>query len=124
MTRAVPALIDAATLYLSNWLLAPFECSKQNIVLNTPYLNSERGPAFGSSRDKTVVIKSPADRAQQYIGFARSCLKVARSLTDREDRIVHREMAAEWIRLAQMMAEDAAYDAGTQVSKARIGTVS
>ena len=79
------------------------------------------GLAFGSLRGKTVA--SLADSAQQYLGFAHNCLKVARSLPEREDRIVHREMAAEWIRLAQMMAEDAAYDTN-EAGKARIGAVS
>jgi hypothetical protein len=47
----------------------------------------------------------------EYADFAKHCLKVARSLRDREDRIAHREMAAEWIRLAEMMTEDATHSA-------------
>jgi hypothetical protein len=71
-----------------------------------------------------VAIKSSADRAQQYVGFASRCLKAARSLPEREDRVVHREMAAEWIRLAQILTEDAVHDTSAQVGNARIKTAS
>jgi hypothetical protein len=70
------------------------------------------------------VTASPANRAQQYIDFANNCLKVAPSLPERQDRVTHREMAAEWIRLGQIFAEDAAHDASMQTSKARIVAVS
>jgi hypothetical protein len=103
--------------------VAGFECSKQNTFLSSQYLIYDRGFAFGSLRGKTLAI-SPADNAQKYIGFASHCLKVARSLPKREDRIIHREMATEWIRLAQMLTEDAVDDASRQVGNARIGTVS
>lgn len=58
-----------------------------------------------------IVAISPADKANEYIGYMEHCLTIARSLPDRKDRIVHREMAAEWVRLAQMMTEDAAHGA-------------
>jgi hypothetical protein len=70
------------------------------------------------------VAISPADKAMEYINYAEYCLKIARSLPDRKDRITHREMAAEWTRLAQMMAEEAAHDASQQVGKMRFKTVS
>jgi hypothetical protein len=35
-----------------------------------------------------------------YASYARVCLKTVRLLSDRDDRVVHREMAAEWLILA------------------------
>ena len=67
---------------------------------------------------------SPADKVQEYVAFASHCLKVAHSLPERQDRVIHREMATEWIRLAQMFAEDAAHDASRRVGNARIKSVS
>ena len=67
---------------------------------------------------------SPADKAMEYVNFAEHCLKIARALPDREDRVVHREMAAEWTKLAQTMAEDAAHSAREQAGKTRIKAVS
>jgi hypothetical protein len=49
--------------------------------------------------------KSQADKAMEYADFARHCLKIAPSLSDREDRVTHREMAAEWIKLAGDVAD-------------------
>lgn len=70
------------------------------------------------------MVVSLADKAEEYVGFAQRCLKIARSLPNREDRIAHREMAAEWIRLAQMMTDQAAHEAGEQVNPTRIKAVS
>jgi len=39
-----------------------------------------------------------------YASYAEHCLKVAELLPDREARVVHREMAAEWLRLAGQAA--------------------
>jgi hypothetical protein len=36
----------------------------------------------------------------EYVGYAESCLSIARTLTNREARVSLREMAAEWTRLA------------------------
>jgi len=47
---------------------------------------------------------SPADQAMTYASYAEHCLKVAELLPDREARVVHREMAAEWLRLAGQAA--------------------
>jgi hypothetical protein len=58
------------------------------------------------------VTKSQADKAAEYVNYARHCLKTAETLPDRESRILHREMAAEWLRLAGDSARhDAALNA-------------
>jgi hypothetical protein len=36
----------------------------------------------------------------EYVGYAERCLSIARTQPDREVRIVLREMAAEWTKLA------------------------
>ena len=51
---------------------------------------------------------SNADKAAEYMGFAEHCVETTMILSDHEARTLHREMAAEWIRLAQRIAEDAA----------------
>jgi hypothetical protein len=71
-----------------------------------------------------IMAISPADKAVEYMDFARHCLKIVRSLREQNDRIVHREMAAEWINLARMITEDAAHSASDQLGKARIKAVS
>ena len=40
------------------------------------------------------------DSYKYYARFAEHCLNVAHQLTDQESRRLHREMAAEWLRLA------------------------
>jgi len=55
------------------------------------------------------VAKSQADKAAEYVSYAEHCLKIAWRLPDQESRIVHREMAAEWIRLAGDAAGQDAY---------------
>jgi hypothetical protein len=52
--------------------------------------------------------KQNADKAAEYLRHAERCVETARKLRDREERSLHREMAAEWLRQAQLIAEDAA----------------
>jgi hypothetical protein len=47
---------------------------------------------------------SQADRAMLYASYAEICLKAATILPDRDTRVVHREMAAEWLILANQAA--------------------
>jgi hypothetical protein len=56
---------------------------------------------------------SQADRAMLYASYAEICLKVATMLPDRDTRVVHREMAAEWL----MLAEQAATSAVVQIDR-------
>jgi hypothetical protein len=52
-----------------------------------------------------------ANKAAQYTRYAEHCVETARTLREQEARILHREMAAEWIRLAQLIAEEVALGA-------------
>ena len=54
------------------------------------------------------MAASKADKAIEYIDYAKHCLKVAERLPSRESRMVFREMAAEWTRLAGEAAEQLA----------------
>ena len=51
---------------------------------------------------------SQADKAMEYQNYAAHCLRTAALLPNQEDRIIHREMAAEWFKLAdQAMRKNA-----------------
>jgi hypothetical protein len=50
------------------------------------------------------VAISQADKAMEYANYAKHCLEIARKIPDRESRVVHREMAAEWFKLADQAA--------------------
>ncbi len=47
-----------------------------------------------------------ADKAAEFTRYAELCVETAKILPHHEARILHREMAAEWIRLAQGMVEE------------------
>ena len=42
------------------------------------------------------------DKREQYVGFATHCLQLAKVEADRQSRAVLREMAAEWLKLAEV----------------------
>jgi hypothetical protein len=52
-----------------------------------------------------MVAISKADKAVEYERYAKHCLKASKMLPNRESRILHREMAAEWIKLALAMTD-------------------
>jgi hypothetical protein len=45
------------------------------------------------------------DKREQYVAFATHCLQLAKVATDRESRAILREMAAEWLKLAEEAGE-------------------
>jgi hypothetical protein len=52
------------------------------------------------------VAKSKSDTAIEYANYGRHCLNAVRELPDQEARMIHREMAAEWFRLAEQAARE------------------
>jgi hypothetical protein len=46
---------------------------------------------------------SKTAKAAEYVRYAKHCLKIAEKLPEQGSRILLREMAAEWIKLAQSM---------------------
>jgi len=61
------------------------------------------------------VAKSKSDTAIEYANYGQHCLKVVRDLPDQDSRIIHREMAAEWFRLADQAAREGAAPAALHV---------
>jgi hypothetical protein len=55
-----------------------------------------------------IVAISKADKADEYIRYAEHCVKTLKGIPEWESRVLHREMAGEWIRLAHGMMEEAA----------------
>jgi hypothetical protein len=45
---------------------------------------------------------STINKCEEYIGYAEHCLKLAGETSDRELRVILREMAAEWLRLTEV----------------------
>ena len=43
---------------------------------------------------------SPSQRQDEYRRYADHCLKMVAPAPNREDRVIQREMAAEWLKLA------------------------
>ena len=43
------------------------------------------------------------DKFKDYTGYAEHCLNLVASTTDQESRCIQREMAAEWLRLADVV---------------------
>jgi hypothetical protein len=70
------------------------------------YRNSDRHLDKGEN-----VAMSKADKAHEYMRYAEHCLETAGILPKQEARMLHREMAGEWIKLAQEMVNDAAFGA-------------
>jgi hypothetical protein len=52
------------------------------------------------------VAISQVDKAMEYATYAKHCLETARKIPDRESRVIHREMAAEWFNLANQGSGD------------------
>jgi hypothetical protein len=64
------------------------------------------------------VTPSQADKAIEYAGYAKHCLKIVDKIPDQASRMIHREMAAEWFKLADQAASGDA-TAGAQADPAR-----
>jgi hypothetical protein len=47
-----------------------------------------------------MAERSIEDR-ERYVGFATHCLQLAKLATDQESRTILKEMAAEWLKLAE-----------------------
>jgi hypothetical protein len=50
---------------------------------------------------------SKSDKAMEYLDYARHCLAIVTKIPDQTSRVIHREMAAEWFKLADQAAADA-----------------
>ena len=48
-----------------------------------------------------MMAVQKTDKRDQYIRYAEHCLEMARTAPDQESRRIQREMAAEWLKLAE-----------------------
>jgi hypothetical protein len=52
------------------------------------------------------MANQKSDRHEEYTRYAEHCLAMARIARDQQSRVVQREMAAEWLRLAGTVESD------------------
>src|ERR1700719_2749176 len=57
----------------------------------------------GSPKSPQYIRREVVADWDEYVGYAERCVSIARTLTDRDARIVLREMAAEWTKLASAL---------------------
>jgi hypothetical protein len=60
--------------------------------------NSSR--AEGEGCETVMAERSIGDR-ERYVGYATHCLQLAKATADRQSRAILKEMAAEWLKLAE-----------------------
>jgi hypothetical protein len=51
------------------------------------------------------MTEQPTDKRERYVGYYAYCLKLANVTFDNQSRIVLREMASEWLKLAEQSYE-------------------
>jgi hypothetical protein len=51
-----------------------------------------------------MAERSIEDR-ERYVGYANHCLQLAKAASDQESRAILKEMAAEWLQLAEKPAD-------------------
>jgi hypothetical protein len=57
-----------------------------------------------TSWDRRMADRS-IDTREWYVGFATHCLQLAKVAADHQSRAILREMAAEWLKLAEVAGE-------------------
>ena len=63
---------------------------------------------FFESRNSTIMANEKSDRHEEYTRYAEHCLAMAKIVRDQQSRVVQREMAAEWLRLAGTLEREQA----------------
>ena len=51
------------------------------------------------------MTEQPTDKRERYVDYANSCLQLAKVITDNPSRTKLREMATEWLKLAEQSYE-------------------
>jgi hypothetical protein len=51
------------------------------------------------------MVERSIDDRERYVGYATHCLQLAKAAIDQESRALLREMAAEWLKLAEAHVE-------------------
>jgi DNA primase len=65
------------------------------------------------------MAASKSDKAVEYANYAKHCLQVVKELSDQDSRMIHRQMAAEWFKLA----DEAAHEGTALSSQASLRTI-
>jgi hypothetical protein len=47
------------------------------------------------------MTEQPIDKRERYVGYATCCLQMAKTVLDGQTRTTLREMASEWLKLAE-----------------------
>jgi hypothetical protein len=47
------------------------------------------------------MVEHPTDKLERYVGYSAYCLKMAKVAFDNQSRTMLREMASEWLKLAE-----------------------
>jgi hypothetical protein len=63
---------------------------------------ADRGVCNRLACARWALTYRPIDKREQYVDFATHCLQLAKVTADHQSRIVLREMAAEWLKLAEV----------------------
>jgi|HubBroStandDraft_2_1064218.scaffolds.fasta_scaffold09444_5 hypothetical protein len=51
------------------------------------------------------MVEHPTDKLERYVGYSAYCLKMAKVAFDNQSRTMLREMASEWLKLAEQSFE-------------------
>jgi hypothetical protein len=51
------------------------------------------------------MAEQPTDKRERYVGYSAYCLKLAKVTFDNQSRAMLREMASEWLKLAEQSYE-------------------
>jgi hypothetical protein len=51
------------------------------------------------------MAEQPTDKRERYVGYSAYCLKLAKVTFDNQSRTMLREMASEWLKLAEQSYE-------------------
>jgi hypothetical protein len=47
------------------------------------------------------MAEEPTDKRERYVDYANCCLQLAKVVSDNNSRVLLREMASEWLKLAE-----------------------
>jgi hypothetical protein len=53
----------------------------------------------------TNMTEQPTDKRERYVGYSAFCLQLAKVVLDNKSRTMLREMASEWLKLAEQSYE-------------------
>lgn len=51
------------------------------------------------------MAEDPIERRERYVDYANCCLQFAKVALDKKSRVLLREMASEWLKLAEQSVE-------------------